>query len=142
MPTGLYFSDSINNWYGQITAENVTLVPWTNLTYLSGFTTAENNPCQYRKIKNLDGSYTVQFRGQVKPVSGSFPGTDSESNFQIIANLPVDIRPSRHTFLPAVGDMMGTQTIRIGALSDGRIQVGVRGTASSYIGINSLVYTI
>ena len=142
MPTGLYFTDSINNWTGQITAENVTLVPWTNLTYLSGYTTAENNPCQYRKIKNLDGSYTVQFRGQVKPVSGSFPGTNSESNFKIIANLPADIRPSRHTFLSAIGDMMGTQTIRIGALSDGRIQVGVRGTASSYIGINSLEYTI
>ncbi|PCS04641.1 hypothetical protein RR45_GL000956 [Lactococcus chungangensis CAU 28 = DSM 22330] len=141
-PSYLYFSDSINNWTGQITAENVTLAPWTNLTYLSGYTTAENNPCQYRKIKNLDGSYTVQFRGQVKPVSGSFPGTNSESNFQIIANLPVDIRPIRHTFLSAVGDMMGTQTIRIGALSDGRIQVGVRGTASSYIGINSLIYTI
>ena len=66
----------------------------------------------------------------------------NSKNFQIIANLPVDIRPSTHTFLPAVGDMMGTQTIRIGALSDGRIQVGVRGTASSYIGINSLIYTI
>ena len=142
MPTGLYFTDSINNWTGQITAENITLVPWTNLTYLSGYTTAENNPCQYRKIKNLDGSYTVQFRGQVKPVSGSFPGTNSESNFKIIANLPADIRPSTHTFLSAVGDMAGTQTIRIGALSDGRIQVGVRGTASSYIGINSLIYTI
>ena len=141
-PSYLYFSDTINNWNGQITAENVTLVPWTNLTYSAGYTTAENNPCQYRKIKNLDGSYTVQFRGQVKPVSGSFPGTNSESNFQIIANLPVDIRPIRHTFLSAVGDMMGTQTIRIGALSDGRIQVGVRGTESSYIGINSLIYTI
>lgn len=141
-PFAIFFNDSVNKWSGSITSENVTLVPWTDLTYLSGYTTAEGNPCQYRKIKNLDGSYTVQFRGQVKPVSGSFPGTNSESNFQIIANLPVDIRPSRHTFLPAVGDMMGTQTIRIGALSDGRIQVGVRGTASSYIGINSLVYTI
>lgn len=141
-PFSLRFDDTVNGWHGQITAENVTLVPWTNLTYYAGYTTAEDNPCQYRKIKNLDGSYTVQFRGQVKPVSGSFPGTNSESNFQIIANLPVDIRPSRHTFLPAVGDMMGTQTIRIGALSDGRIQVGVRGTASSYIGINSLIYTI
>lgn len=141
-PFAIFFNDSVNKWSGSITSENVTLVPWTDLTYISGYTTAENNPCQYRKIKNLDGSYTVQFRGQVKPVSGSFPGTNSESNFQIIANLPVDIRPSRHTFLPAVGDMMGTQTIRIGALSDGRIQVGVRGTASSYIGINSLVYTI
>jgi hypothetical protein len=138
----MYMSDTINNRSGSITAEQLTIVPWTNLTYLSGYTTAENNPCQYRKIKNLDGSYTVQFKGQVKPVSGSFPGTNSESNFQIIANLPADIRPSTHTFLTAAGDMMGTQTIRIGALSDGRIQVGVRGTASAYIGINSLVYTI
>lgn len=138
MPTGLYFNDSINNWTGQITAENVTLVPWTNLTYLSGYTTAENNPCQYRKIKNLDGSYTVQFRGQVKPTSGNFPTTD----FQSIAVLPTDIRPPKNSFANGVGDVTGTQTIRIGVFIDGGVQIGVRGTATSYVAINSLTYII
>lgn len=137
-PSYLYFSDSINNWTGQITAENVTLVPWTDLTYLSGYTTAENNPCQYRKIRNLDGSYKVEFRGQVKLVSGNFP----TSNFQAIANLPVGVRPNTNKFATAVGDVTGSQTIRIGALTDGNIQIGVRGTATAYVAIDSLGYVI
>ena len=138
MPTGLYFADSINNWNGQITAENVTLVPWTNLTYSAGYTTAEDNPCQYRKIKNLDGSYTVRFRGQVKPVSGNFPTT----GFGNIAVLPTDIRPTRNSFVNGVGDVSGSQTVRIGVIVNGIVQIGVRGTATSYIAIDSLSYTI
>ena len=138
MPTGLYFTDSINNWNGQITAENVTLVPWTNLTYSAGYTTAEDNPCQYRKIKNLDGSYTVQFRGQVKPVSGNFPTT----GFRDIALLPIDIRPTKNSLVNGVGDMAGSQTIRIGAIVNGAVQIGVRGTATSYVAISSLSYTL
>ena len=73
MPTGLYFTDSINNWNGQITAENVTLVPWKNLILQSGYTTGDGVQPQYRRIKNLDGSYTVQFRGAISPTSGNFP---------------------------------------------------------------------
>ena len=138
MPSGLYLWDSINNWYGEITAENVTLVPWTNLTYSAGYTTAEDNPCQYRKIKNLDGSYTVQFRGQVKPVSGNFPTT----GFGDIAMLPIDIIPTKNSFVNGVGNMAGSQTIRIGAIVNGAIQIGVRGTATSYIAIDSLSYTL
>lgn len=143
MPTGLYFSDSINNWYGQITAENVTLVPWTNLTYLSGFTTAENNPCQYRKIKNLDGSYTVQFRGQVKPVSGKFSINTQYNPIRV----PVDAQPATNKFGLGIGDFTGTQSARLVSFindgaNKGTIQVLVTGTASSYIAIDNLAYIL
>ena len=50
MPTGIYFTDSINNWNGQITAENVTLVPWNNLILKSGYTTGDGVQPQYRRI--------------------------------------------------------------------------------------------
>ena len=88
MPTGLYFTDSINNWNGQITAENVTLVPWTNLILKSGYTTGDGVKPQYRRIKNLDGSYTVQFRGAIRATSGNFPINQVQ-----VANIPEAYRP-------------------------------------------------
>ena len=139
MPTGLYFADSINNWNGQITAENVTLVPWTNLTYLPGFTTAENNPCQYRKIKNLDGSYTVQFRGQVKPASGRFNATGEYLPLQV----PAVIKPSINTFGIGIPDFTNIQSARIVVLaSDGRVQLMVRGNATNYVSLDMMSYTL
>ena len=139
MPTGLYFTDSINNWNGQITAENVTLVPWTNLTYLSGYTTAENNPCQYRKIKNLDGSYTVQFRGQVKPVSGRFNATGEYLALQV----PAVIKPSINAFGLGIPDFTNIQSARIVVLrSDGRVQLMIRGNATDYVSLDMMSYTL
>ena len=88
MPTGLYFTDSINNWNGQITAENVTLVPWTDLILKSGYTTGDGVQPQYRRIKNLDGSYMVQFRGAISATSGNFPTTQVQ-----VANIPEAYRP-------------------------------------------------
>ena len=88
MPTGLYFTDSINNWNGQITAENVTLVPWTNLILKSGYKAGDGTQPQYRRIKNLDGSYTVQFRGAISAMSGNFPTTQVQ-----VAGIPVAYRP-------------------------------------------------
>ena len=139
MPTGLYFTDSINNWNGQITAENVTLVPWKNLTYLSGYTTDENNPCQYRKIKNLDGSYTVQFKGQVKPVSGRFNATGEYLPLQV----PAEIKPSINAFGIGLPDFTNIQSARLVVLaSDGRVQLMVRGNATNYVSLDMMSYTL
>ena len=139
MPTGFYLWDSINNWHGGISAENVTLVPWTNLTYLSGYTTAEGNPCRYRKIKNLDGSYTVQFKGQVKPVSGRFNATGEYLALQV----PFDIKPSVNAFGIGIPDFTNIQSARIVVLaSDGRVQLMVRGNATDYISLDMMSYTL
>ena len=144
MPTGLYFTDSINNWNGQITAENVTLVPWTNLTYSAGYTTAEDNPCQYRKIKNLDGSYTVQFRGQIKPSSGSF----AVNSTSYVASIPSDIMPLKNAFGIGIPDFNTIQNVRLVVIADlsnsnqRKLQIKVTGGATSYVSLDMLEYTI
>ena len=141
---GLYFQDSIKNFSGSITAENTTLVPWKNLTYLSGYTTAENNPCQYRKIKNLDGSYTVQFRGQIKRSSGSFAVNSTSYG----VSLPSDIMPSKNAFGIGIPDFNTIQNVRLVVVTDlsnsnrGNLQIRVTGGATSYVSIDMLEYTI
>ncbi|MGH1818681.1 hypothetical protein ABE907_17380, partial [Enterococcus casseliflavus] len=62
---------------GYLPAAALNPASWTNLSYASGFTTAENNPCQYRKVQLVDGSWELQLRGQIKPTSGDFSTTAS-----------------------------------------------------------------
>ncbi|MGH1816589.1 phage tail protein, partial [Enterococcus casseliflavus] len=62
---------------GYLPAAAVNPASWTNLSYAPGFTTAENNPCQYRKVQIVDGSWELQLRGQIKPTSGDFSTTAS-----------------------------------------------------------------
>ena len=144
MPTGLYFSDTINNFTGQITAENVTLVPWTNLTYLPGFTTAENNPCQYRKIKNLDGSFKIEFRGQIKPSSGSF----AVNSTSYVASIPSDIMPLKNAFGIGIPDFNTIQNVRLVVVADlsssnpRQLQIKVTGGSTSYVSLDMLEYAI
>lgn len=85
---GFYFQDSINNLGGSITAENVTLVPWKNLILKSGYKAGDGTQPQYRRTKNLDGSYTVQFRGAISATSGNFPTTQVQ-----VVNIPEAYRP-------------------------------------------------
>lgn len=84
---GLTLQDFNGNG-GTIRAENLRTVDWTNLTLNSGFVVSQNNIPQYRRFKNLDGSYTVELRGQVERTSGTF-GTASS----IVATMPVGHRP-------------------------------------------------
>ena len=143
-PQGIYFQDSINNWGGSITAENVTLVPWTNITYLPGFTTAENNPCQYRKIKNLDGSFKIEFRGQIKPSSGSF----AVNSTSYVASIPSDIMPLKNAFGIGIPDFNTNQNVRLVVVADlassnpRQLQIKVTGGVTSYVSLDMLSYTI
>lgn len=142
--SGIYLQDNINNWNGSITAEQLTLVPWTNLTYLSGFTTAENNPCQYRIVKILDGSYEVQFRGQVKPSSGSF-GANTTS---YVASIPNAIMPSKNAFGIGIPDFNAIQNARLVVVADQtssnprQLQIKVTGNATSYVSLDMLRYVL
>lgn len=144
-PFSLRFDDTVNDWHGQITAEQVTLVPWRDLSYLPGFTTYDSNPCQYRKTKNLDGSYTVKFRGQVRPTSGGF----ANNSTQYIANLPDEIMPAKNAFALGVGDVTSNPTIRIAANANSadpsgykKLQLRLAGGSSNYVAIDTLEYTI
>lgn len=131
-PSYLYFSDSINNWTGQITAENVTLSSWQNLILQSGFTAGDGVQPQYRRIKNLDGSYSVQFRGAVSPTSGNFPTTQ------------VQVATLSGVYLPPTNAMrQGSDNTgkggRVAATPAGKLYIWAPNT-SSYMYIDALTY--
>ena len=132
MPTGLYFSDSINNWNGQITAENVTLVPWTNLILNTGYKAGDGVQPQYRRIKNLDGSYTVQFRGAISKTSGNFTATQV-----LVASVYGDYMPPT-TSIRQGSDNTG-RGARVVMTTSGNLHIMAPNT-SSYVYLDALTY--
>lgn len=128
---------------GYIPAEALQSASWTNLTYASGFTTAENNPCQYRIYRQLDGSKLIRFRGQFAKTSGSM-STGSNYPFQFPASgganfIPTEIRPDRTE--------MGYGATNTGdggrlAVTPAGIFVATPAAACTYMGISGLQYII
>ena len=109
------------------------LVPWTNLKLNSGFKAGDGAQPQYRRIKNLDGSYTVQFRGAVSPTSG---------NFQTSSNVTVASVSGVYT-PPVISMAQGGDNTGKGA----RVAVAVNGNVlilapntSSYVYLNEMQY--
>lgn len=129
---GIYMQDNINNWNGQITAENVTYVPWKNLILNSGYTAGDGVQPQYRRIKNLDGSYTVQFRGAVSPTSGNFP----TAQVQIATLSGVYLPPT--TSIRQSSDNTG-RGARVAMTTSGNLHILAPNT-SSYVYLEALTY--
>lgn len=102
---------------GYLPAAALNPASWTNLSYSSGFTTAENNPCQYRKVQIVDGSWELQLRGQIKPTSGNFSTTASPTG----GVLPAGYRPVRNEIVTAADSTK--KGARVVVLSDGQIQL-------------------
>lgn len=102
---------------GYLPAAALNPASWTNLSYASGFTTAENNPCQYRKVQLVDGSWELQLRGQIKPTSGDFSTTASPTG----GVLPAGYRPLRNEIVTAADSTK--KGARVVVLSDGQIQL-------------------
>lgn len=102
---------------GYLPAAAVNPASWTNLSYAPGFTTAENNPCQYRKVQIVDGSWELQLRGQIKPTSGDFSTTASP----VGGILPVGFRPIRNELVPAADSTK--KGARVVVLASGEIQL-------------------
>lgn len=101
---------------GTLTAESLAPASWENLSLTSDATVSEGNTPFFRKIKNLDGSYSVELLGQVKKTSGNF----STSN-TIIAQLPVNFRPGRTwMFMQADNVFKGA---RVSITDSGYIQI-------------------
>lgn len=90
----LYMAESGVGGYLPASALNPT--SWVNLPYASGWTTEENNPCQYRMFPQLDGSYLIRFRGQFAPTSGTIP-SGNQQPFGA-GGIPVAIRPDKTEF--------------------------------------------
>ncbi|MEO2552769.1 phage tail protein [Enterococcus casseliflavus] len=102
---------------GYLPAAAVNPASWTNLSYASGFTTAENNPCQYRKVQLVDGSWELQLRGQIKPTSGDFSTTASPTG----GILPAGFRPIRNELVTAADSTK--KGARVVVLATGEIQI-------------------
>lgn len=102
---------------GYLPAAALNPASWTNLSYASGFTTAENNPCQYRKVQLVDGSWELQLRGQIKPTSGDFSTTASPTG----GILPAGFRPIRNELVTAADSTK--RGARVVVLADGQIQL-------------------
>ena len=102
---------------GYLPAAAVNPASWTNLSYASGFTTAENNPCQYRKVQLVDGSWELQLRGQIKPTSGDFSTSASPTG----GILPAGFRPTRNELVPAADSTK--KGARVVVLATGEIQI-------------------
>ena len=128
---------------GYLPAEALSKTPWTNLTYNSGFTTAENNPCQYRIYYQLDGSKLIRLRGQFAKTSGNM-ATGSNYPFQFPASgganfIPTEIRPDRTE--------MGYGATNTGdggrlAVTPAGIFIATPASACTYMGISGLQYII
>lgn len=117
---------------GTLPARALNPVGWTNLIYSTGDTTAENNPCQYRKIQLIDGSWELQLRGQVKRSSGESYSTTAS---HVIGVLPAGYRPIRNELVSASDDTR--KGARVAVLANGNIQINTV-NGSKYVSIGGI----
>ena len=124
------FSNGIG---GQLTARQLMQVPWTNLPYESGFTTAENNPCQYRVVYLLDGSRELQMRGQVQNTAGTALPTATSP---YIGLLPATARPIRNELVAAADS--SRKGARVAVLKNGYIQIDTPNANTTYVSLGGI----
>ncbi|MDT2756980.1 hypothetical protein P7G51_06260 [Enterococcus asini] len=118
---------------GALTAQQLTNVPWTNLPYESGFTTAENNPCQYRVVHLLDGSRELQMRGQVQNTGGTALPTATSP---YIGLLPATARPIRNELVAAADS--SRKGARVAVLKNGYIQIDTPNANTTYVSLGGI----
>ena len=129
-PSYLYFSDSINNWTGQITAEALTNKGWKNVTGFVNGVQTDAVPLQYKVTINMDNTRTIKFRG-------GFKGNGTSDLPQAgIVQLPVEARPTTTIAFPCMGS--GARLARIIISADGWIQFNVA-VGSSISGFNAVL---
>lgn len=131
--TADHLSMSSNGIGGQLTARQLMQVPWTNLPYESGFTTAENNPCQYRIVYLLDGSRELQMRGQVQNTAGTALPTATSP---YIGLLPATARPVRNELVAAADS--SRKGARVSVLKNGYIQIDTPNANTTYVSLGGI----
>lgn len=133
MPENLYLEFGGNGGY--ITAEQLAKMEWTNITLPSGITTKEGVTPQFRKIKNLDGTYSVQLRGRPGPSSGNFSSTGRS-----VGVLPAGYRPSRSELFMCSGSL--ASAVRVQIETDGNLMVSTQASNASYISLSGVTFII
>lgn len=124
---------------GYLPASALNPTGWTNLPYASGFTTAENNPCQYRMFPQLDGSTLVRFRGQFQLTTGGNIPTSTQRPFGD-GGIPPIIRPSKTEF--AQGSSNRASGGRIAVSGAGNFFYNAETADQTYVSISAISYYI
>lgn len=143
----LTLKDSSGTYNGTLNAKALTNMPWVNLVMDSAFETAESNPPQYKIIFNLDGTKTINFRGQVKLKSGTMSPGRAYQPFKTASgahSLPAEIRPKSTIFAYApVGVASGTTFGGQWAItSSGYFSLGVAQSNTTYAVLSPITYVI
>lgn len=143
----LTLKDDSGTYNGTLDAKALTNMPWVNLVMDSAFETAESNPPQYKIIYNLDGSKTINFRGQVKLKSGTMSPGRAYQPFKTASgahSLPAEVRPRSTTFAYApVGVASGTTFGGQWAItSSGYFSLGVAQANTTYAVLSPITYVI
>lgn len=143
----LTLKDSSGTYNGTLDAKALTNMPWVDLVMDSAFETAESNPPQYKIIYNLDGSKTINFRGQVKLKSGTMSPGRAYQPFKTASgahSLPAEVRPRSTTFAYApVGVASGTTFGGQWAItSSGYFSLGVAQANTTYAVLSPITYVI
>lgn len=133
----LTLNDRQNGFAGQITAQALTTTQWKTLPLVSGWATAENNPCQYRIFYQLDGSKLIRFRGQFTTTSG----TMNAGSHRPFGNntFPAEIQPNRTEFSWGLTDTRQGGRLSVTTGGDFQFQVDF---ACTYCAISQLSYII
>lgn len=143
----LTLKDSTGTYAGTLDARSLTKTPWIDLTMASDFETAESNPPQYRITYNLDGSKTVNFRGQVKLKTGTMSPGRAYQPFKTASgahSLPSEARPKVTSFSYApVGVSSGTTFGGQWAITpSGYFSLGVAQANTTYAVLSPITYVI
>lgn len=148
----LSLSDASGNYNGVLDAKALTKTPWKSLPLDTNmYTVVENNPPMYRIMYNLDGSKTVNFKGQIKLISGNMKEGSEYYPFRKngagnATLLPNELIPDQTEFAFAAGGLAsgfkGNNGGRIGITRTPNMVISPGSGEYTYFGISSLTYII
>lgn len=143
----LTLKDSSGTYNGTLDAKALTNMPWVDLVMDSAFETAESNPPQYKIIYNLDGTKTINFRGQVKLKSGTMSPGRAYQPFKTASgahSLPSEVRPKSTTFAYAPVGVASGKTFggQWAITSSGYFSLGVAQSNTTYAVLSPITYVI
>lgn len=132
---GLNLVDRPGNFTGTLNASALTKTPWINISYRTGYSTAEGNPCQYRIVYQLDGTRKVYFRGQFKRDTTMVAGADQHP-----FDMPAGTRPA--TTIMGYGPTNTGQGSRPYVTNTGYFGTLIGAAAATYVEISNISYEI
>ena len=130
---GISLVDPTTGYGGTLTAEQLTNKEWKVIPLASGYVVAEGATPEYRKIQNLNGSFSIEIRGRAQKSSGSF----SSGTGTIVGTLPSDCRPTRLAMFPVA--FSGGNVGRVQVSLEGQLQVQVNTSGVTTVMLDGII---